>query len=261
MMQSTTMPDRPNTRREFLSLAGAAALTATGSHRARAQSVIRAIAFDGFAIIDPRPVAARAETLFPGRSKSLMAAWRTQQFSYAWLRTLGDRYVDFRQVTEDALASSAAALQLDLDARRRDQLMQAWLELKAWPDAVPVLRRLKAAGIKLVFLSNFTDAMLSAAVTNSGLADLFEPHLSTDRVQAYKPDPRAYAMAPVALDLAREVIAFVAFAGWDVAGAKWFGYRTYWANRAGAAMDNLGIAADAEAADLSALETFVGLHA
>jgi len=255
-------PDRPNSRRHFLSLAaGAAALATTRSRPACAQSIIRAIAFDGFTIIDPRPVAARAEAMFPGQGKSLMAAWRTQQFGYAWLRTMGDRYVDFWQLTEDALTASAAALQLDLDAERRDQLMHTWLELKAWPDAVPVLQRLKAAGIKLVFLSNFTDAMLDAAVKNTGLTGLFEPHLSTDRVQAYKPDPRAYAMAPVALDLARAEIAFVAFAGWDVAGAKWFGYRTYWANRAGAAMDNLGIAADAEAADLSGLEMFVGLRA
>jgi 2-haloacid dehalogenase len=139
--------------------------------------------------------------------------------------------------------------------------MQAYLELKAWPDAAPVLKRLKAAGLKLVFLSNFTAAMLDAAVDNSGLDGVFEPHLSTDRVQAYKPDPRAYAMALDALDLTRDEIAFAAFAGWDVAGAKWFGYRTYWANRAGAMMDNLGPTADAAAPDLSGLEAFVGTRA
>jgi 2-haloacid dehalogenase len=252
----------PRTRRDFMNLAaaGVAASTLASSRAgaARADAGIQAIAFDGFTIIDPRPVAARAEALFPGNGKSLMAAWRTQQFSYAWLRTMGRRYVDFWHVTEDALEASARALDLALAPAERDHLMQAWLELTAWPDVAPVLQRLKARGLKLVFLSNFTAAMLDAAVKNSGLQGVFEEHLSTDRVQAYKPDPRAYQMALDAFGLTRGEIAFTAFAGWDVAGAKWFGYPTYWANRAGAPADTLGASADAIAVDLSGLETFVG---
>lgn len=253
-----------HSRRDFLNLAtagaaGAAILAPAAAADARAQATIAAIAFDGFAIIDARPVAARVEEMFPGKGKSLMTAWRTQQFGYAWLRTMGRQYVDFWKITEDALETSAAALNLELGGGRADRIMQAYLELTAWPDAVPVLRRLKSAGMKLVFLSNFTAPMLEAAVRNAGLEGLFEEHLSTDRVQAYKPDPRAYAMAPDTLKLTRDQIAFVAFAGWDVAGAKWFGYRTYWANRIGALADNLGVTADAARPDLSDLESFVGV--
>ncbi|HEX3167877.1 MAG TPA: hypothetical protein VHQ93_16520 [Chitinophagaceae bacterium] len=29
----------------------------------------------------------------------------------------------------------------------------------------------------------------------------------------------------------KEKILFVAFAGWDTSGAKWFGYPTFWLNR------------------------------
>jgi 2-haloacid dehalogenase len=237
-------------------LAANAAVPA-GARAARPDGGIQAIAFDGFAIIDPRPVAARAEAMFPGQGKSLMAAWRAQQFGYAWLRSMGRRYVDFWHVTEDALDAASRGLDLPLKAEQRHQLMQAWRELKAWPDALPVLARLKARGLKLVFLSNFTAAMLEAAAKNSGLDGVLEEHLSTDRVQAYKPDPRAYRMALDAFGLARTEIAFVAFAGWDVAGAKWFGYPTYWANRSAAPADQLGVAADAQARDLSGLEAFI----
>ena len=62
----------------------------------------KAIAFDGFPIIDPRPVALRAEALFPGRGGQLMEGWRTRQFEYTWLRTLSGRYADFWQVTQDS---------------------------------------------------------------------------------------------------------------------------------------------------------------
>jgi 2-haloacid dehalogenase len=251
------------TRRTFMTLAAAGlaanTVAAARTYAARPEGGIQAIAFDGFAIIDPRRVAMRAEAMFPGRGNSLMAAWRTQQFGYAWLRTMGGHYLDFWRVTEDALEAAAHSLGLPIKTEQRDQLMHVWLELKAWPDAGPVLERLKARGLKLVFLSNFTAAMLDAAVRNSSLDGLFEAHLSTDRVQAYKPDPRAYRMALDAFGLARTEIAFVAFAGWDVAGAKWFGYPTYWANRSGVPADQLGVAADAEARDLSGLEAFIGL--
>jgi 2-haloacid dehalogenase len=240
-----------------MTVAAGAFATLLVQSQASASTTIKAIVFDGFTIIDPRPVAARAEELFPGQGKALTDAWRARQFSYAWLRSMGDRYQDFWTVTEDALEAAAATLGLDLDQDRRDRLMQAWLELRAWPDAEPMLRRLKQAGMKLAFLSNLTAPMLDTAAKNSGLQDLLEPHLSTDLVRAYKPDPRAYRMGLDAFSLTRDQVAFVAFAGWDVAGAKWFGYPTYWANRAGAAADRLGVAADAEAADLSGLEQFV----
>jgi len=61
-------------------------------------------------------------------------------------------------------------------------------------------------------------------ILNSGLDGLFDYVLSTDLVRAYKLDPRAYQMAIDAFQLQRNENAFSAFAGWDAAGAKAFGY-------------------------------------
>ena len=68
---------------------------------------IRAVAFDGFPIIDPRPVFAEVEEMFPGKGAELSNAWRTRQFEYTWLRTMSDRYADFWHVTEEALIFAA----------------------------------------------------------------------------------------------------------------------------------------------------------
>lgn len=73
------------------------------------------------------------------------------------------------------------------------------------------------------------------------------------RCSRIKPDLRAYQLGVDVLKLPKERIAFVAFAGWDVAGAKWFGYRTFWNNRQSAAPETLGVAADAAGATLSEL--------
>jgi 2-haloacid dehalogenase len=75
-------------------------------------------------------------------------------------------------------------------------------------------------------------------------------------VRSFKPDPRGYQMGVDALRLRREEILFVAFAGWDASGARWFGYPTYWVNRLGLPAEELGVAADAVAKDLSGLPTF-----
>ncbi len=248
-------------RREFIGLAAGsvAASLPSGPMLAQAggKTNIKAIAFDGFPIIDPRPVFANLEEMFPGKGQELGNLWRTRQFEYGWLRTLGRRYVDFWQVTEESLVFASRARGINLSAAQRDRLMQSWLGLTAWPDVAPALKRLKEAGIRVAFLSNLTEAMLDAAVKNSGLEDFFEPHLSTDKVQAFKPDPRAYQMGVDAFRLEKEEIAFAAFAGWDAAGAKWFGYPTFWVNRANAPAEELGVMPDGVGSGLGDLVKFV----
>jgi 2-haloacid dehalogenase len=221
------------------------------------EAKIKGIALDGLTVFDTRPIAALAERVFPGRGEEMSALWRTRQFEYTWLRTVGHQYADFWQVTEEALIFSCKSLKLEVTKPDRDRLMQGYLDLRAWPDALAVLKGLKAGGMRMVFLSNFTAAMLDQAVKNSGLEGIFEDHLSTDRVRAFKPDPRAYNMAISAFGLRKEEIAFAAFGGWDAAGAKWFGYPTFWVNRMHVAAEDLGAVPDGTGKDLTDLATFV----
>jgi 2-haloacid dehalogenase len=110
--------------------------------------------------------------------------------------------------------------------------MNAYLELKTWPDVMPALTfTLRNSGFRLAFLSNFTSRMLEANIKSAGLAGLFERVLSTDQAKTYKPDPRAYRLGTETLKVERREILFVAFAGRDAAGAKLFGYPTFWVNR------------------------------
>ncbi|ARU31581.1 haloacid dehalogenase, type II [Sulfuriferula sp. AH1] len=248
-------------RREFINLAAAGIVTglmvSSPLARAATSSKIKAIAFDAFPIFDPRPVFALAEQLFPGKGAELSIAWRTRQFEYQWLRALSGHYADFWQTTEDALVFSGELLKLDLTSDKRKQLMDAYLELKVWPDALPALRSLKSDGIRLAFLSNATSKILDAGIKNSGLDGLFEHVLSTDKIKSYKPAPRAYQMAIDAFNLKREEILFVPFAGWDAAGAKSFGYTTFWVNRLNLPAEKLGVVPDAVGQNLTDLLAFV----
>jgi len=249
-------------RRTFLQLAAASVSAgAIGSARplsaGASNSQVSAILFDAFVIFDPRPVFALAEEIFPQKGSALADEWRTRQFEYAWLRVVSKRYADFWQVTRDALQFAANKLQLDLTRERRDRLMTAYLQLKTWPDVAAPLLALEKSGFRLGFLSNLTRPMLESNIRSAGLQAVFEHVLSTDEAKSFKPDPAAYNLGIEALKLQREEIMFAAFAGWDAAGAKHFGYPTFWINRQKLPPEELGAMADGTAESLSGLVQFL----
>jgi 2-haloacid dehalogenase len=223
----------------------------------RSKLKIKAVAFDAFPIFDSGPVFALADALFPGKGAELGNEWRARQFEYAWLRVAARHYVDFWQVTDDALVFSAAKLRLDLPEVKRAKLMNAYLALKTWSDVVPSLGALKQAGFRLALLSNLTQTMLDADIETAGLKGIFEQVLSTDRAKTFKPDPQAYQLGIDALGLKREEILFAAHAGWDAAGAKLFGYPTFWVNRQKLPMEQLGAIPDGEGDSLSHLVKYL----
>jgi 2-haloacid dehalogenase len=251
----------PLNRRRFVNLtavsAAASVTVAAGIGTAQPAPRVKAIAFDGLVIFDLRPIVALTEELFPGRGAEVSNAWRTRQFEYTWLRTLTESYTNFWQVTGDALTFTANLLDLDLTREKHDRLMEAFLRLKPWPDVLPTLTAFKDAGIRMAFLSDFSAEMLDANIRSAGLDGLFGDHLSTDRVRAFKPDPRTYRMGIESFKLKREEIAFAAFGGWDAAGAKRFGYPTFWCNRLKLPIEELGVVPDGIGASTIELAAFV----
>src|SRR5262245_62502475 len=104
------------TRRRFLGAGLATATVATLGKAAATQDSlgeIAAVAFDAFAMFDPRPVFAACETAAPGKGNELASLWRTRQFEYQWLRGLGRQYEDFYAATDAALEFAARSLKLD----------------------------------------------------------------------------------------------------------------------------------------------------
>src|SRR5262249_47487192 len=153
---------------------------------------------------------------------------------------------------------AAKSLKLDLTIDRREQLVRSHAELKTWPDVIPALTKLKTKNIRLAFLSNLTPNMLAGCIRSARLDDVFEQVLSTAAARSYKPDPKAYHLGVDALGLPKEQILFVAFAGWDAAGAVSFGYPTFGVNRLGLPPEELGALPNATGSSLNDLLTFIG---
>jgi 2-haloacid dehalogenase len=217
---------------------------------------IRAICFDLFTLFDPRSVVEVARSIVGDRAAELCEAWRTRQFEYSWLRAASGQYVNFEVVTDDALLFASRARKLTLTRADRRTLVGAYSRLVPWPDAREALSSWKRAGIRLAPLANYSPSMLDGLLANAGFTELFATQISTDAAKTFKPDPRAYALAEARLGLAREEIAFAAFGGWDAAGAKWFGFPTFWVNRLGVPQEEL-VAPDGTGPTLRELAEFV----
>lgn len=250
-------------RRVFLALVGAGLsaqlldMRQRGSYSSKLKP--RAIAFDAFAIFDSTSIQTLANELFPQKGSELFNLWRLKQFEYQWLHALIGSYANFWRCTEDSLVFAARALKLDLTVEKRNDLMNSYLQLRTWPEASETLRYLKSQGIRLAFLSNATLQILQACSKNSGILELFEHVLSTDRLRTFKPSSRAYQLAIDSLALKKDDVLFVAFAGWDAAGAKAFGYPTFWVNRLNLPEEQLGFTSDGVGKNLNDLVAYLRL--
>jgi 2-haloacid dehalogenase len=222
-------------------------------------SAYRAVLFDAFPIFDPRPVFQLVSEMFPEKGMELTKAWKTKQFEYFWLRAAGQQYKNFWEITLDALVNASKASGVSLSFREKDRLMSGYLALDVWPDVLPALQQLRQQELQLGFLSNMTAEMLTSCMKYSKTDSFFDKVLSTDLVKTYKPDPRAYQIGVDDLKLKKEEILFVAFAGWDVAGAKWFGYPTYWVNRLQSLPEELSVAPDGSGNSMSDLISFLNV--
>jgi 2-haloacid dehalogenase len=251
-------------RRQFLNASSkvllASSVMPSSLIQAKSYESIKAIAFDAFPIFDPRPIFGLVKIMYPKHGTQFSVLWRTRIFEYTWLLTSAGRYQDFLTCIENALIYTAKYLKLNLTDDNRKVLINAFFEIKAFPDVEPVLSSFKSSGIKLAFLSNMSEIMLKTGIKNSGLEGYFDHILSTDQVQKFKPSPEAYQMAVDAFRLPKNKITFAAFASWDVTGSKWFGYKTYWVNRLSFISENLGDEADDSGSSLNDFKKFIYKH-
>jgi 2-haloacid dehalogenase len=200
---------------------------------------IKACVFDAYGtLFDVHSAVGVHRAALGPKADAVSATWRDKQLQYTWLRSLMDAHTEFWSVTGDALDFALEAHGID-DSALRDALMQAYLELNAYPEVGETLRGLKDAGFQLAILSNGSPDMLAAAVGNAGLGSLFDAVLSVEDVGIFKPDRRVYQLACDRLGVTPSEITFLSSNAWDVRGAANFGFQVVWINRFSQPADRL----------------------
>jgi 2-haloacid dehalogenase len=191
---------------------------------------IKAVVFDAYGTLyDIQSVAAVTEEAFPGYGEIITQVWRVKQLEYTWLRSLMRRYQDFAVVTRDSLAYTLRCLGLQYDAGAFERIMEKYLHLDLYPDAVASLSAMKNK--KLAILSNGSPDMLNTLVKNSGLDRLLDATISVDANKIFKPSPEAYSLIESILHVPPSRVLFISSNPWDACGAKAFGLNVAWIER------------------------------
>jgi 2-haloacid dehalogenase len=194
--------------------------------------VIRALVFDAYGTLyDVQSVRSLATELCGDKGEIITQLWRLKQLEYTWLRTLMRSYEDFWSVTRAALEFALASVGIEPLASLCDQLMSSYLHLDLYPEAEEALASLRDH--KLAILSNGSPRMLEALVSSSGIAARLTEVISVDQVKLYKPEAACYALVEPALRVTKQEVLFISSNGFDVAGAKRYGFQVAWIERSG----------------------------
>lgn len=200
---------------------------------------IKACVFDAYGtLFDVHSAVGKCKEKIGSNSDQISMLWRTKQLEYTWLRSLMGQHTDFWQVTGDALDFAFDMFEIS-DSSLREELMNAYLSLNAYPEVTETLSTLKKRGFKLAILSNGSPHMLDAAVKNSGIENLIEVNLSVEEVGIFKPHTSVYQLAVDHLNIRRDEIVFQSSNAWDASGASAFGFKVAWINRFGQSPERL----------------------
>jgi len=191
---------------------------------------IKAVVFDAYGTLyDVQSVADVTEEAFPGYGGIITQVWRIKQLEYSWLRSLMGRYQDFAVVTRDSLAYTLRCLGLDYERDVFERIIDKYLHLDLYPDALAALTALK--GRKLAILSNGSPDMLNALVKNTHLDRVLDAVISVDSKKVFKPNPQAYILIEEKLGVTPREVLFISSNPWDACGAKSFGLNVAWIER------------------------------
>lgn len=179
---------------------------------------------------DLSPLAARFEDL--GVPGTLAPLWFASVLREGFALTAagsGARFADVgREVLLDLLPSSVTDRE-----RAAQHVLDGFRDLDVHADVVPGVRALRAAGLRLVTMSNGSASVAERLLTRAGLREEFEHLLSVEDAGVWKPAADAYRFVARTCGVDPGELVMVAVHPWDLDGAARAGLRTAWLDRNG----------------------------
>ncbi|AWI32026.1 haloacid dehalogenase type II [Streptomyces tirandamycinicus] len=188
---------------------------------------------------DMTPLGRRFEDV--GVAADLMPLWFAGVLRDGFALTAAGAYADFADVARDGLrrllASAAPAAEHTGPDDPAGHVLAGFSELNVHPDVADGVRALRAAGYRLVTMTNGNAALTDGLLTRAGVRDCFEALWDVTGPRHWKPDPRSYAYVTRQAGVRPAEAMLVAVHPWDIDGARRAGLAGAWLRR--------GVGADA----------------
>ena len=200
---------------------------------------IKACIFDAYGTLFDVNAACRELSKEVGDNwEKLASLWRLRQVEYTWLRNSMDEYIDFWQITSDALDYAMETLGIE-NNELREELLNLYLKLEAYPEVNDLLKKLKQRGLKTGILSNGSMKMLNSAVDNANIREYLDRILSVEECKIYKPSSKVYDLVKIKMQISKENVLFFSSNAWDMHAASNYGFKTIWVNRFNTKLERL----------------------
>jgi len=200
---------------------------------------IKACIFDAYGTLFDVNAACRELSKEVGDNwEKLASLWRLRQVEYTWLRNSMDEYIDFWQITSDALDYAMETLGIE-NNELREELLNLYLKLEAYPEVNDLLKKLKQRGLMTGILSNGSMKMLNSAVDNANIREYLDEILSVEECKIYKPSSKVYNLVKIKMQIGKENVLFFSSNAWDMHAASNYGFKTIWVNRFNAKLERL----------------------
>ena len=187
--------------------------------------------FDAYGTLFDVNAACRELSLDVGdKWQDLANLWRLRQVEYTWLRNSMNEYVDFWEITSNALDYAMEVLNIK-NIKLRDQLLELYLKLEAYSEVKKVLGKLKDKKFRTGILSNGSRKMLDSAVKNAKIENLLDVVISVEECKIYKPSSKVYDLVEIKTDIHKDKVTFFSSNAWDMHAAANYGFKTIWVNR------------------------------
>ncbi len=199
----------------------------------------RACIFDAYGTLFDVNAACRKLSVEVGEKwEDLSSLWRLRQVEYTWIRNSMNEYIDFWEITSDALDFAMETLNIKNDKLKED-LLKLYLKLEAYPEVRDLLKKLKKKGFKTGILSNGSKKMLDSAVDNANIKNLLDKVISVEDCEIYKPASKVYDLVENKLGIKKDQVIFFSSNAWDMHAASNYGFKTIWVNRFSGKLERL----------------------
>ncbi len=204
------------------------ATAATGTAAARSAGQRhrpKLIVFDVIeTLFDPTPIDAAMVEL--GLAKGSLKIWFPRFLRDAFALEILGEYRPFREIAAPALKVLARDQKVEVTDAQVTGVLSKFATLPAHPDVKAGFEAVRAAGVRMITLTNGAAEVTRKMLANAGLDSFIERGISIDEVQHWKPSKAVYLHAAKTMGLEPHQMALVAAHDWDTAGASRAGLTT-----------------------------------
>lgn len=151
---------------------------------------------------------------------AVMREWFAQLILYSEALTLSGLYTSFGKLAGGTLRMVGETSGVPIQDDDVEELKHYIGSMPALPDVLPALHKLRAAGFRLVTLTNSPPSAPPTPLDHAGIAEFFERSFSVDEVHRFKPAPETYRFVARELGVELHDMCMVACHLWDTLGAQ-----------------------------------------